>query len=135
MNQQIFIEKRPNDISASALADLIRRAHSVNIRKGLVYGTSEISDTKMEKTLLNSVCYVAYIGSEKRVVGTCTITDTELNRWYHHGKAAYIHLIAVDPEYAGMKIGSKMVEFVTKELRNQGGISWHISVPLKKTKL
>ena len=103
----IRIERRPEDISNQELCDIIHEAHMVNYDKGLIYGTSTISEDALRKKFCEgTACFVAF--DEGQLVGMECVSVRQIDKWYHKGETAYLELIAVRPGNQGKGIASKL---------------------------
>ncbi|UCG70061.1 MAG: GNAT family N-acetyltransferase [Thermoplasmata archaeon] len=79
-------------------------------------------DPKEIKTILDKYIqnddYDIYCYEEQKVQGIITITKRDA--FYYGGKVAIIEDLIVDKKYRGQEIGRKLVEFVEKELKQNG---------------
>lgn len=85
-----------SNITCEQVAELIRRAHSANIEKNLLYGTRSTTVTDIEKILNQDNREVFIATLESKLVGTSTVSIVDCNKWFHKGSAAYIELAGVD---------------------------------------
>lgn len=92
------------------------------MNSGLHYGTAEISTSEFNDELENSICYIAC--SESELVGTCMVSKRNVHHWYFSGEAAYIHLVAVHPDYQGRKIGQRIIEEALRDIKNKDEYSF-----------
>ena len=72
-----------------------------------------ISDIYIQNDNHEIYCY-----EEQKVQGLITITIRDA--FYYGGKVAIIEDLIVDEKYRGQEIGRKLVEFVEKELKQNG---------------
>lgn len=93
-----------SNITCEQVAELIRRAHSANIEKNLLYGTRSTTVTDIEKILNQDNREVFIATLESKLVGTSTVSIVDCNKWFHKGSAAYIELAGVDANYKGHHI-------------------------------
>ena len=104
--EEIRIIPWTGQIPFSEISEMIRRAHAN--RKEITYNTTNITEDDVQKRIRNGgVVYVAAEG--QKVVGTMTICRQNSTGYYVTGNAAGIHYVAVDPEYAGHGIATRLL--------------------------
>lgn len=99
-----------SNITCEQVAELIRRAHSANIEKNLLYGTRSTTVTDIEKILNQDNREVFIATLESKLVGTSTVSIVDCNKWFHKGSAAYIELAGVDANYKGHHIFQSILD-------------------------
>lgn len=115
----IRIEERPDHISYKELCDLIHEAHTVNRDRGLIYGTSKISEDDLgRKFRAGTVCFVAFDGDQ--LVGMACVSVRRINKWYHKGETAYLELFAVKPGNQGKGIARKLRDYCIEHAKRMG---------------
>lgn len=105
---EIRIIPKPNDISYKDIQELYARAHDSNRRKGIIHGTTSEPIDKFEARFKGEkcMCFVAMDGD--KIVGTTSVDVQYINRWYAKGRVAHSFFWAVDPEYKGQHIATKL---------------------------
>lgn len=119
MDDLLIVEK-PNSISYEDIQNILRRAHSVNKEKGMNFLTADQSvDRLIERLSNNGKCYVV-LTQEGKLVGTNSVTEKIINKWYFKGRIAYFELTGLDPQYQGKHIGSQMYRIGLKDVERRG---------------
>ncbi|MBR2670174.1 MAG: GNAT family N-acetyltransferase [Solobacterium sp.] len=105
--EEIRIMPWTGQVPFSAISETIRRAHENS--KDVSYDTTDITEEDLRERLANGgIVYVAADGD--KVTGTMTICPQKCSGYYASGNAARIHYVAVDPEYAGNGIATRMLK-------------------------
>jgi GNAT superfamily N-acetyltransferase len=75
------------------------------------WAASTLSRTEFEKRIRQGEIYLATI--DERPIGTITLQTSDMDYWGVNSTsdALYVHKLAVNRDYAGKKIGAKMLEW------------------------
>lgn len=127
----ITIIERPDTISDIQLCNLIHDAHQVNYDKGLIYGTSKITELEIRNKFerQGTICFVAM--DENDLVGMECVSIIDVKKWYHKGKAAYFELIAIKPGNQGKGIATMLRDRCIEYAKDKG-LSFCLSISAEK---
>lgn len=109
------IEKTEN-ISWDCIHDLLLRAHTENISKGIKMRTANMTGDELKERIGDGKCFVA-LDEQGNVVATAAVSIKDCQYWFaKNKKVAYFMLLAILPEYRGAGImkmlDEKRMEFV-----------------------
>lgn len=115
----ICIIEKPNDISFEVIRNILHRAHSVNIEKGIIMHTTELSANELERYIQpDGKCFVAIKDNE--IIGTASYRIRERKAWYVQGRFLDEVLVGVVPEHAGEHIYSMLYTAIEASARELG---------------
>jgi GNAT superfamily N-acetyltransferase len=112
ISQDISIIEKQADISFDEIYRIVYQAHEENRKNGIQANTKITNGDELAEHIgKDAVCYVAMDGD--RIVGTVSVDIRSGIRLFTKGKkiARLMHL-AVLQEYAGNKLGSRLIEKV-----------------------
>ena len=107
--KEVTVLVRPESISWEEISTVLKRAHSENVRSGIILPYPQLPPEEIyAKTEgRGGVMFVAL--SEGIVVGTGAVAIIEKNLWCGRGKYAYCYFDAVLPDYSGQGVYRKIV--------------------------
>jgi ribosomal protein S18 acetylase RimI-like enzyme len=114
------ITEKPDFISYDQIQALLTRSHQTNAEKNLLYATASQTTEQFVRKIQGGVCFVALLDGTDQLIGTVSVTPIRQNYWYHHGPAALVKLMGVDPDFRGMRISSALLEKSMEYARQQG---------------
>ena len=101
--------EKPDSVSYEEIRGLLQKAGERNRKDGFTLGTSRLSAEQLRQRIGESgKCFVALDGT--RLAGTVSVRFIRRNAWYAKGETADYILAAVDPEYQGRHILSRLSE-------------------------
>lgn len=102
---KIKIMKKPAWISWEDVQSCLYLAQQTNVKKGFDMLFGHYSATQIKQEVGDGECFVA-LNENNKVVGTCSYKIASIKRWWCKGKAAYLCLAGILPEYQGQGIYS-----------------------------
>ena len=115
MNEVKIIEK-PDTISFEAIWDILHRAHSTNLEKGIIMHTTELSADELERYIQpEGKCFIAIKDDE--IIGTASYRIRKRIDWYVQGKFLDEVLVGVVPEHTGEHIYSLLYNAIETSAR------------------
>ncbi len=116
--KEITVIQKPDYITYEEIQNLLSRAHTSNIKSGLIYRTAiQSSDELRNKIGSNGRCFIAVMKDENDeyiLCGTITVCFIKINYWYYSGDVALIKLFGVDPSYKGKDVGKHLLDRAIK---------------------
>ncbi|MDU1010518.1 MAG: GNAT family N-acetyltransferase [Finegoldia magna] len=135
---EILISKVKNKNQFEEVLEILKKAHEVNKKNGLLYSTAKLDLPELinKATVFEGITFLASVNGKN--VGTATVCFRSLNYWYHTGMVATIKLVGVLPEYSGKGIAKNLIqECIREALKNDINVivsdTAEGNVPMKKT--
>ena len=117
--RDIVVREKPDEISWEELANLQHRAHERNIANGVKMKIASCTAAELCNDVSDGITLVAQDVSG-RLVGMASICTRTVNRWWHHGKGAYLCCMAVAPEYQNRGVYKALNKRMGEMITNQG---------------
>ena len=92
--------------------DVLDKAHETNMKNALLYATYNQPVSKLKEKTRNSVCLVVFVDGSLAATGSVQFMN--INYWYHSGKIGLLKLLAVSPEYRGLKLSDLIVKAIKR---------------------
>ena len=103
MDKEIIIREKPDWVSWEDIKKCLYDSHAINRAAGINMTHYQWSNEKIRDFIgTNGVTLVALYN--EKVVGTASIKEQTLSRWYVKGLCGYSCFAAVLPEYSGLGI-------------------------------
>lgn len=125
----IVVREKPDEISWEELADLQHRAHERNIANGVQMKIASCTAEGLRKEVSDGITLVAQDVSGQ-LVGMASICTRTVNRWWHHGKGAYLCCMAVAPKYQNRGVykalSKRAVDIIIEQGTNVAFLNTHM---------
>ena len=125
----IVVREKPDEISWEELANLQHRAHERNIANGVQMKIASCTAEELHNEVSDGITLVAQDVSG-RLMGMASICPLTVNRWCHHGNAAYLCCMAVAPDcqHRGVfnSLSKRMDEMITEQGISVAFLNTHI---------
>lgn len=125
----IVVREKPDEISWEELAELQHRAHERNIANGVQMKIASCTPEDLHNEVSDGMTLVAQDISGQ-LMGMASICIRTVNRWWHHGNAAYLCCMAVAPEYQHRGVlnalSKRMDEIITEQGISVAFLNTHI---------
>lgn len=115
----IKIMEKPEWVSWDNIHQILVEAHAENIAKGMTMRTVNLTGEELKERLGRGKCFVA-IDSAGKVVGTASVSISEIDTWYYKGVAGKLMLAAIIPSYQGRGIYSMLQDCRYEYARESG---------------
>lgn len=105
----IKIEKITDSSHFEEISELIGCTYQAAMEKDHFVFTHYSDFVENLEVVLNEGGQIFIVKYGCKIVGTISLTNKELNKWYHHGEAVKISLFAVSPQYQCLGLGKKLM--------------------------
>ena len=110
---------RPEWITWEELAQCQQDAHESNVENGVRMKCSSLTAAQLQKEVKSGITLVA-VNDRKELMGMLSVLYNQVKRWWHHGEAAYICYVAVQPKYKGQGIYKLLAKKADEEITAKG---------------
>lgn len=122
--EDIKIIEKPDWITWQQVQDCITIAQKTNNKKGFDMLFGHNSAEQLEKAIGDGYCYVA-LNADNKVVGTVSLIISNINYWWHKGKAGLQGYEGILPEYRGSDVYFDLHDKIDEKQKELGiGVIW-----------
>jgi GNAT superfamily N-acetyltransferase len=105
------------------LTALLHRAYAGLAERGMRFLASHQDEARTLRRISAGECWLAVAGAGGTIVGTIMLKDAERTSgspWYDRAEVACFGQFAVEPQWQGRGVGSRLVEQVERRARAKG---------------
>ena len=130
---KIEVKFKPDDVSWDDIHLVIVEAHSKNISRGIVTGSTKLSGEELEQRIgADGRCVVAL--ADGKLIGTTSVSFFYGRHWYDRGKkVAHSKFTALLPKYQGIGIREEMMQMINDYIKDVGAEMMDGDTPIENT--